>query len=110
MTLFVDISIPLPKSYSSKFTEAVWYDWWEKEGYFKPSTSKEKFVMLLPPPNVTGRLHIGHAFTGSIQDAIVRWYVVLIACPITDWILSALSSLLLSLFTPKVIEKLRNYG
>lgn len=75
--LISDVSIELPKSYSAKFTEAAWYDWWEKEGYFKPSTAKEKFVMLLPPPNVTGKLHIGHALTGAIQDAIVRWYVKL---------------------------------
>lgn len=71
----VDVSIELPKSYSSRFTEAAWYDWWERQGYFQPSTAEEKFVMLLPPPNVTGKLHIGHAFTGAIQDAIVRWYV-----------------------------------
>ena len=69
----IDVSVELPKSYSSKFTEAAWYDWWQKEGFFKPSNAKEKFVMLLPPPNVTGKLHIGHAFTGAIQDAIVRW-------------------------------------
>lgn len=74
------MSIELPKTYSSKFTEAAWYDWWMEEGYFKPSTAKDKFVMLLPPPNVTGKLHIGHAFTGAIQDAIVRWYVGLLLC------------------------------
>ena len=68
-----DVTIPLPKKYSSYFTEAAWYDWWVKQGYFQPSTANEKFVMILPPPNVTGRLHIGHAFTGSIQDAMVRW-------------------------------------
>ncbi|KAF6038039.1 Aats-val [Bugula neritina] len=68
-----DVSVPLPKTYSSQFTEAAWYDWWEKSGFFQPTTGKEKFVMLMPPPNVTGKLHIGHAFTNSIQDAVVRW-------------------------------------
>ena len=74
--LLLDVSVPLPKTYSSQFTEAAWYDWWEKSGFFQPTTGKEKFVMLMPPPNVTGKLHIGHAFTNSIQDAVVRWLVV----------------------------------
>ncbi|XP_067935237.1 valine--tRNA ligase-like [Watersipora subatra] len=68
-----DVTLPLPKSYSSRFTEAAWYDWWVKQGYFKPTDAKDKFVMILPPPNVTGKLHIGHAFTSAIQDALVRW-------------------------------------
>ena len=54
--------------------ESGWYDWWEAQGYFKPSDAKEKFVMVIPPPNVTGSLHIGHALTCSIQDSIVRWH------------------------------------
>ena len=46
----------------------------EKEGFFKPAREdKPKFVIVIPPPNVTGALHIGHALTNSIQDTIVRW-------------------------------------
>jgi valyl-tRNA synthetase len=67
--------VPMAKAYDPKNVEAAWYDWWEKEGYFKPAmgTSKPKFVIVIPPPNVTGALHIGHALTNSIQDTIVRW-------------------------------------
>jgi len=51
------------------------YEWWEASGFFKPDddASKEPFVMVIPPPNVTGTLHIGHALTNSIQDTVTRW-------------------------------------
>ena len=67
--------VPMAKAYDPKGVEAAWYEWWEKEGYFKPTmgTNKPKFVIVIPPPNVTGALHIGHALTNSIQDTIVRW-------------------------------------
>src|SRR3989338_2282966 len=53
----------------------TWYNEWEKSNIFKPESrkSEEKMVMMLPPPNVTGKLHIGHALTGSIQDCIIRY-------------------------------------
>lgn len=79
LNLFTDISCPLPKSYSPEFVEAAWYDWWMDQGFFTPEyghkegTSRQKFVMCLPPPNVTGTLHLGHAITNTIQDALVRW-------------------------------------
>ncbi len=65
----------MPKGYSPQAVEAAWYEWWEACGYFKPdeNTSKEPFVMVIPPPNVTGTLHIGHALTNSIQDTVIRW-------------------------------------
>lgn len=70
----------LPDSYSPKYVEAVWYSWWEKQGFFKPeygrksiSDPAQKFVIVIPPPNVTGSLHLGHALTNAIQDSIVRW-------------------------------------
>jgi valyl-tRNA synthetase len=45
------------------------YDWWEAQGYFQPSmhSAAERFVMVIPPPNVTGDLHLGHALTNAIQ-------------------------------------------
>jgi valyl-tRNA synthetase len=54
------------------------YDWWENEGLFSPKAhgeeiEREYFSMVLPPPNVTGVLHIGHALTVTIQDVLVRW-------------------------------------
>lgn len=65
----------MPKGYSPQAVEAAWYEWWEACGYFKPDNdpSKEPFVMVIPPPNVTGTLHIGHALTNSIQDTVIRW-------------------------------------
>ena len=67
--------VPMAKAYNPRGVEAAWYEWWEKEGYFKPTmgSKKPKFVIVIPPPNVTGALHIGHALTNSIQDTIVRW-------------------------------------
>lgn len=48
---------------------------WEQCGYFKPDMDSDKppFVIVIPPPNVTGALHIGHALTNAVQDTIVRW-------------------------------------
>lgn len=78
-----DLSGPLPDAYSPKYVEAAWYSWWEKQGFFKPEygrksildpNPKGKFVIIIPPPNVTGSLHLGHGLTNAIQDAIVRWH------------------------------------
>ena len=65
----------MPKGYSPPAVEAAWYDWWEQCGFFKPDmdSNKPPFVIVIPPPNVTGSLHLGHALTNSIQDTVVRW-------------------------------------
>lgn len=66
--------------YNPMAVEHAWYDWWEQDGMFKPKDGpnpKGTFVVPMPPPNVTGSLHIGHALTVSIQDTLVRWCVVL---------------------------------
>eukprot|EP00069_Balaena_mysticetus_P002789 bmy_16305T0 len=75
-----DVSRPLPPAYSPQYVEAAWYPWWVREGFFKPEyqarlpqATRETFSMCIPPPNVTGSLHIGHALTVAIQDALVRW-------------------------------------
>ncbi|KAL1517809.1 hypothetical protein ABEB36_001532 [Hypothenemus hampei] len=75
-----DVLRSLPDSYSPKYVEAAWYTWWERQGFFKPEYGREgilepskKFVIIIPPPNVTGSLHLGHALTNAIQDSIVRW-------------------------------------
>uniref|UniRef100_T1J7T2 Probable RNA-binding protein 18 n=1 Tax=Strigamia maritima TaxID=126957 RepID=T1J7T2_STRMM len=68
---------PLPAAYITDIVENSWYEWWEEQGFFKPeynANAKEKFSIILPPPNVTGNLHIGHALTNTIQDALVRWH------------------------------------
>ncbi|XP_062825661.1 valine--tRNA ligase, mitochondrial isoform X1 [Anolis carolinensis] len=71
---------PLPISYSPRYVEAAWYAWWVKEGFFKPeyqhhllNQKPETFSLSIPPPNVTGSLHLGHALTVAIEDALVRW-------------------------------------
>lgn len=53
--------------------EAHWAKTWEEKGYFKPSGKGEAFSLMIPPPNVTGSLHMGHAFQDSIMDALTRW-------------------------------------
>uniref|UniRef100_A0A8K9UWN5 valine--tRNA ligase n=1 Tax=Oncorhynchus mykiss TaxID=8022 RepID=A0A8K9UWN5_ONCMY len=73
-----DVLSPLPDSYSPQYVEAAWYSWWEKQGYFKPDISEPNprgvFMMCIPPPNVTGSLHLGHALTNAIQDCLTRWH------------------------------------
>jgi len=60
--------------YSPEF-ETKWYEFWESKGYFKPSDNpdRENFSIVIPPPNVTGALHIGHALNGTLQDIVVRY-------------------------------------
>ncbi|XP_019342548.2 valine--tRNA ligase [Alligator mississippiensis] len=78
-----DISGPMPDSYSPQYVEAAWYAWWERQGYFKPEFGRTRvsepnpqgiFMMCIPPPNVTGSLHLGHALTNAIQDTLTRWH------------------------------------
>ena len=64
------------QSYSPRIVEHSWYAWWEKEGFFTANNKHTKgktFTIVIPPPNVTGTLHLGHALTDSIEDTIVRW-------------------------------------
>ncbi|XP_059474962.1 valine--tRNA ligase isoform X2 [Neocloeon triangulifer] len=77
-----DTSNAMPSTYSPQYVEAAWYAWWEKQGFFRPEygrdlsieNQKGKFVMVIPPPNVTGSLHLGHALTNAVEDAITRWH------------------------------------
>jgi len=65
----------LEKSYDPKKIEEKWYEIWEKRGYFEPTydKNKPKFSIVIPPPNVTGALHIGHALNNTLQDVLVRY-------------------------------------
>jgi valyl-tRNA synthetase len=67
--------IELKKSYSPEDIEDRWYAFWEKKGYFMPNpdAAKSPFCMVIPPPNVTGSLHMGHALNATIQDILTRW-------------------------------------
>lgn len=65
----------LEKTYSPKEAELKWYQLWEKGGHFKPKPGKAKkaFTIIMPPPNVTGQLHMGHALDITTQDALIRF-------------------------------------
>ncbi|CAN0389372.1 unnamed protein product [Lampetra fluviatilis] len=78
-----DVSGPMPDAYSPRYVEAAWYPWWEKQGFFKPEygrasvsekNPKGVFMMCIPPPNVTGSLHLGHALTNAVEDTLTRWH------------------------------------
>ncbi len=64
----------LSKVYAPHESEDRWYRFWEESGYFTPEIdrSKEPFTIVIPPPNVTGSLHMGHALNNTIQDALIR--------------------------------------
>src|SRR5215471_16166713 len=63
----------LSKAYEPHSVEEKWYPVWDSRGYFKPSGSGARYCITIPPPNVTGSLHIGHALCYSIQDVLIRW-------------------------------------
>lgn len=65
----------LSDRYSAADVEQRIYKWWEENGYFKAEdkSTKPPFAIILPPPNVTGSLHMGHALDHTIQDVLVRW-------------------------------------
>ncbi|MGH8034029.1 MAG: valine--tRNA ligase, partial [Lysobacterales bacterium] len=64
----------MDKSYDPAAIEQSWYDHWESRGYFSPATAGASFCIMLPPPNITGNLHMGHAFQDTIMDALIRWH------------------------------------
>ena len=65
----------LADTYNPKNFEDDLYEHWEKEGFFKPSMdkNKESYCIMMPPPNVTGKLHMGHALDGTLQDILIRF-------------------------------------
>ncbi len=65
----------LQKSYEPKDVEKKWYKFWEENGFFKPEipSDKEPFCIVIPPPNITGSLHMGHALNNTIQDIMCRY-------------------------------------
>ncbi|MBT3578385.1 MAG: valine--tRNA ligase [Waddliaceae bacterium] len=65
----------LPKAYDPHKTEDKWSRFWEEGDFFAvdPSSEKEPYCIVIPPPNVTGTLHMGHALTNTLQDVLIRW-------------------------------------
>jgi valyl-tRNA synthetase len=69
------MSDELSTRYEPQAIEQSWYQFWEKGEFFTPELDRDrpKFSIVIPPPNVTGRLHIGHALVNTLQDIVVRW-------------------------------------
>jgi valyl-tRNA synthetase len=67
----------IPKTYEPKDVEGRWYPFWEAQGFFAPEHNADPragtFSMVIPPPNVTGYLHMGHALNHTLQDVLARW-------------------------------------
>ncbi len=64
----------MDKTYDPKRIEQRWYDHWEQAGYFAPRGEGEPYCIMIPPPNVTGTLHMGHAFQDTIMDLLIRYH------------------------------------
>lgn len=75
MTIAAPTLSDLPKQYAPRQAEDRWYKFWEAQGYFhsEPDSSRKPFTIVIPPPNVTGALHLGHALNNTLQDILVRW-------------------------------------
>ena len=69
------MSKQLEKTYNPKETETRLYEFWDSRGYFKAEVSKNKkpYTIMMPPPNITGQLHMGHALDNTLQDIIIRF-------------------------------------
>jgi len=98
----------LPKNYDPDKVEDKWYDYWMENGLFEAEVdkSKEPFSIVMPPPNITGQLHMGHALDNTLQDILTRWKrmkgFASLWLPGTDHASIATEV--------KVVDKLRNEG
>ena len=65
----------LPKQYDPKEAQQRWLRFWDEHGYFhsEPDPNRKPFTIVIPPPNVTGALHLGHALNNTLQDVLIRW-------------------------------------
>jgi len=64
----------MDKTYNPQTIEQRWYETWEQAGYFAPSRTGAPYCIMIPPPNVTGSLHMGHAFQDTLMDALIRYH------------------------------------
>ena len=65
----------MEKSYDPKQVESHWYQFWLERGYFTASVEAQgsPYCIVIPPPNITGSLHMGHALNATVQDILIRW-------------------------------------
>ena len=66
----------IPKVYDPHAVEEKWYEYWVKNNFFhsKPNKDKKPYCIVIPPPNVTAELHMGHAYNNTIQDIFIRYH------------------------------------
>ena len=66
----------IPKTYDPASVEKKWYQYWEENKLFhaEPDPAKKPFTIVIPPPNITGQLHMGHALDNTLQDILIRWH------------------------------------
>ena len=64
-------------AYEPLEVEEPLYAWWEEQGFFRPSGHGTPFTIIMPPPNVTGELHLGHGLTVAVEDLLIRWHRML---------------------------------
>ncbi len=76
MTEIKHTQADMAKAYDAGAVEDKWYTFWQEKGYFKPviNPHKKPFTIIMPPPNVTGELHVGHALTATLEDIMIRWH------------------------------------
>ncbi|NVM03002.1 MAG: class I tRNA ligase family protein, partial [Candidatus Helarchaeota archaeon] len=69
-------TIDIDKVYNPKKVEEKWYKYWLEENYFHAELrpNKEPYTIVIPPPNITGILHMGHALQGTLQDTLIRYH------------------------------------
>ncbi len=65
----------LPKQYDPREAQERWLAFWEQRGYghSRPDPERTPYTIVIPPPNVTGALHMGHALNNTLQDVLIRW-------------------------------------
>ncbi len=69
------MTMELPKHYDPRDAQARWLRFWNERGFFhaRPDPNRQPFCIVIPPPNVTGALHLGHALNNTLQDVLIRW-------------------------------------
>ena len=69
------MSIAMEKTYDPSAVEPRWYELWEQRGYFHaaPNPDRQPYCIVIPPPNITGKLHMGHALDNTLQDTLIRY-------------------------------------
>ncbi|MBA7562516.1 Valine--tRNA ligase [subsurface metagenome] len=76
MTEPIQTQYEMPKAYEPGKVEQKWYNFWMDKGYFTPEIDpgKKPFVIIMPPANLTGEAHVGHALTATLEDIMIRWH------------------------------------